>query len=89
MELELFAFVFCVKNLAPYLLGKLFTVRTDHKNLVYLSNSTVPKLVRWRVLLSEFRFQIEHIPGAQNVVADGRARIFKLDYENLPQKIKS
>ena len=45
MELELFAFVFCVKNLSPYLLGKLFTVRTDHKNLVYLSNSTVPKLV--------------------------------------------
>ena len=36
MELELFAIVFCVKNLALYLLGKLFTVRTDHKNLVYL-----------------------------------------------------
>ena len=25
MELELFDFVFCVKNLRPYLLGKLFT----------------------------------------------------------------
>ena len=36
MDLELFAFVFCVKNLCPYLFGKLFTVRTDHKNLVYL-----------------------------------------------------
>ena len=34
MEFEVFAFVFCVKNLA--LLGQLFTVRTDHKNLVYL-----------------------------------------------------
>jgi len=79
MEQELFAFVFCVKSLSPYLLGKLFTVRTDHKNLVYISNSTVPKLVRWRVLLSEFRFQIEHIPGAQNVVADGHTRVFNLD----------
>jgi hypothetical protein len=46
LELELFAFVFYMKNLSPYLLGKLFTVRTDHKNLVYLANSTVPKLVR-------------------------------------------
>ena len=71
MELELLTFVFCVKNLSPYLLGKLFTVRTDQKNLVYLANSTFPKLVRWRVLLSTFHFQIEHIPGAQNVVADG------------------
>ena len=25
-----------LKILAPYLLGKLFTVRTDHRNLVYL-----------------------------------------------------
>ena len=33
------------------------------------------KLVRWRVLLSEFRFQIERIPGAQNVVIDGLTRI--------------
>ena len=47
----------------------------DRNNLVYVSNSTVPKLVRWRVLLSDFRFQIEHIPVAQNVVAD----IFRMD----------
>ena len=87
MELELFAFVFCVKNLSSYLLGKLLTVRTDHKTLVYFANSTVPKL-RWRILLSEFRFQMEHIPGAQNVVSDGLTRIFQLDYEKLPEKIK-
>jgi len=55
---------------------------------MHLVNSTIPKLVRWRVLLSEFRFQIEHIPGSQNVVADGLTRVFHLDYEKLPQKIK-
>jgi len=61
-EQELFGFVLCVKSLSPYLLGKHFTGRTDHKNFVYLSNSTVPKLV---IMLSEFCFQIiEHIPGA-------------------------
>ena len=63
-------------------------MRKDHKNLVYISNSTVPKLVRWRVLLSEFRFQIAHIPGSQNVVANVLTRVFRLDYEKLPQKIK-
>ena len=30
-ELELYAFVYCVKQLTPYLMGKLFTVKTDHK----------------------------------------------------------
>ena len=45
-------------------------------------------MVRWRVLLSDFRFQIEHIPGSQNVVADVLTRIFQLGYEKLPKKIK-
>jgi len=80
--------VFCVKSLIPYLLGKLFTVRTDHKNLVYLSNLTVSKLVRWRVLLSEFRFEIEHIPGAQNVVVDGLTRIFHLDLKKISPSVR-
>ena len=44
MELELYAFVHCVKQLAPYLLGRRFTVRKDHKNLVFLSDSTIPML---------------------------------------------
>ena len=83
MEQELFAFVSCAKSLSPHLLGKIFTVRTDHKNLVYLSNSIVLKLVRWRVLLLEFRFHIEHIPGTQNVVADGLTSIFHVNFKKL------
>jgi len=83
MELELYAFVYCVKILAPYLLGKLFTVRTDHRNFVYLASSSVPKLVRWRVILSEYRFLIEHIPGAQNVVADGLTRVCRSDFMKI------
>ena len=83
MEQELFSFMFCVKSLAPYLLCKIFIVRTDHNNLLYLSNSTGSKLVRWRSLLSEFRFRIEHIPGAQNVVADGLTRVFHINLKKI------
>ena len=65
MELELHAFVYCVKQLSPYLLGKIFTVRTDHMDLVYLSikffYSKIGALER--VILSEYRFVIDHIPG--------------------------
>ena len=37
---------------------------------------------------SVFRSPHEHIPGSQNVVADGPTRVFHLDYEKYPQKIK-
>ena len=39
MELELYAFVYCVKLLSPYLMGEEFIDRTDHKNLIYLAIS--------------------------------------------------
>ena len=82
MKLEIYAFVYCVKQLGPYLLGKLFTDRTDHKNLVCLSNSSIPKLMRWRVILSEYRFVIEHILGDQNIVADGLTRVNTLIFND-------
>ena len=37
MELELFTFVCCVKQLTPYLMGKLFTVKTDHTRISSIS----------------------------------------------------
>jgi hypothetical protein len=61
-------------------MGRFFTVRTDHRNLLYLSNSTVPKLVRWRVILSEFNFVPEHIAGRDNVVVDGITRVNTFRY---------
>jgi len=48
--------------------------------LVYLASSSVPKLVRQRVILSEYRFLIEHIPGAQNVVVDGLTRVSRSEF---------
>ena len=84
MELELYALVYCVKQLSPYLLGREFQIKTDHKNLIYLSNSTIPKLVRWRVILSEFQFRIAHIPGTQNSVADALTRLNRQVYSVGP-----
>jgi hypothetical protein len=68
------------QQLTPYLLGRSLIVKTDNHNLIYLANSTIPKLVRWRVLLSEFQFSVVHIPGKENVVADGMKRVFRTEY---------
>ena len=77
MELELYAFVYCVKKFALYLLGRRFTVRMDHKNS-YLTQ----QFQSWYAG-SEFQYQVKHIPGRFNLVADGLTRVSRLEYQNI------
>lgn len=74
-EQEAFAIVFAVTKLRHYLLGYPFIIQSDHRNLQWLLSSQVPKLIRWGLILSEFQFNITHIPGKENIVADTLSRI--------------
>jgi hypothetical protein len=56
--------------------GKEFVLETDHRNLVWIESSLVPTVVRWRVLLQSYTFQIRHIPGKDNAVADWLSRMY-------------
>ena len=49
---------------------------TDHQNLVYIYKATAPKVIRWRLRLQMFQFDIVHIPGRLNGVADALSRLF-------------
>jgi len=74
IEQECFAIFHGVTRLQEYLLGVPFTLETDHRNLLWLSKSNVPKLVRWRLRLQEFDMNIVHVPGATQYIADGLSR---------------
>ena len=74
IEQEGFAIFHCIQKLDHYLMGRQFTVETDHRNLVYMANSATPKVVRWRLRLAEYDFVVQHIAGVDNVVADGLSR---------------
>eukprot|EP00762_Andalucia_godoyi_P008723 ANDGO_04722.mRNA.1 Retrovirus-related Pol polyprotein from transposon 17.6 len=87
IEQEAFAVYFCVTSLSHYLLGHNFIVETDHRNLLYLEKSVVPKLIRWRLRLQEYDFTITHIPGSSNVVADALSRCLAIS-ETHDQVIK-
>ena len=59
---ELLAVVVFTKQFRPYLLGRHFTIRTDHGSLTWLHNFKDPdgQLARWIISLQEFDFKIEH-----------------------------
>ena len=83
IEQECFAIFFCIRKWEHMLRGQQFEVETDHKNLEYLDNTDVPKLVRWRLALQEYQFTIRHISGSKNVVADALSRIFAVRAEEV------
>ena len=61
------------------LLGRRFTVVTDHRSLVYLSSqdNLSPRQVCWWEFLSCFNFRITYVKGSLNIVADALSRKFE------------
>ena len=82
VEREALAIVFAVKRLHQYVYGRLFTLRTDHKPLMKtfgpyesLAKTAASRLQRWAIILSEYDFDLQHIHGKENVVADCLSRL--------------
>ena len=74
---ELLAVVYFCKLYRHYLIGKPFTVRTDHKALKWLKNFKQPEgqLYRWLEELEEYNMEtIVHRPGKKHCNADGLSR---------------
>jgi hypothetical protein len=75
-EKELYAIVYSVLKLRAMLGGRQFTVRTDHKTLTHwYSENDTPKVYRWKQRLLEFTFDIVHVVGEVNCVADALSRL--------------
>lgn len=84
-EQEAFAIHEALKKFQYILRDVQFTLRTDHRNLLYLNDSGASdKVLRWKLDIQQFDFLVEHIPGEQNVVADLYSRLCSLRSNNLP-----
>lgn len=79
IEQECYAIYYSVHKLAYYLRCKEFIIETDHRNLVWMSTSQVPKIIRWHIYLQSFNFLIRHIPGKYNLTADMLSRQWPSD----------
>jgi len=73
---ELLAVVTFLRAFKQYLLGRPFTVRTDHSALQWFRRSKEPigQPGRWLETMEEFEFEIEHRPAAKHGNADALSR---------------
>ena len=76
---EGYAIVYCIKKLEYLLRDVPFILRTDHRNLTYISDAGTPIVSRWKQQLQEFNFTTEYIPGPENIAADGFSRVLTTD----------
>ncbi|KAL6322877.1 hypothetical protein AAG906_020920 [Vitis piasezkii] len=71
-EKEMLAIIKAIKKWRPYLLGKPFTVRTDHKSLK-----------RWLPKLLGYDYKIEYKRGPENQGADSLSRVVEFQFLSL------
>lgn len=79
IEKEALATTWACERLSAYLLGLEFTVHTDHKPLIsLLGNRPIddlpPRILRFRLRLLRYKYNIMYVPGKQLVTADALSR---------------
>jgi transposase InsO family protein len=73
---ELLAMVYFMRYYRQYLLGRKFTVRTDHSAITWLRNTPDPvgQNARWLEVITEYDFDVQHRPGSSHGNADAASR---------------
>ena len=76
IEKECLAIFWAVHRLSRYLLGRRFIIQSDHRPLQFLLHGKPmnPRLFRWALSLQQFNFDIQYIPGKENILADYLSR---------------
>ena len=69
-EKEGFAIFYAMCRLEHLIRDVHFVLQTDHKNLTYINYGNSAKIIRWKLHIQEFDFDVEHIAGKENEVAD-------------------
>ena len=72
--------------LQSLLRGRLFTIRIDHRNLLFIKEASNPMIVRWYMALSEFSFQLSFIRGVDNNIADAMSRLCRNNMIDSPDE---
>ena len=58
-----------------------FRIQTDHRNLLFVNREASSKVLHWKWDIQEYNFDVQHIPGVENIAADSLSRLCSL-YES-------
>ena len=81
VEKEAAAIVESIRAWRHFLIGKKFKLITDQRSISFMFDNSKKskiknvKIARWRVELSQYKFDISYRPGGENVVADTFSRV--------------
>ena len=81
------AIIKTIKKWCLYLLGKPFTIFTDHKSLKYLLEQriTTPAQTRWLPKLLGYDYKIEYKHGLENQGANSLSRVVEFQFISISQ----
>ena len=86
IQIEAYGIFYSCMYLQSLLRDRLLTIRTDHRNLSFITEASNPMIVRWYMALSEFSFTLEFIPGVDNDIADSLSRLCRNNMIDSPKE---
>lgn len=71
-EQEFYAVINCLEKFETYLRGTKLIIKTDHKALIFVKTWKLynARVTRWINYLENFKYEVEHVKGKENIVAD-------------------
>ncbi len=90
-ETECLAVVWAIKKWSDYLSAQKFRIQVDNSALVYLLTKptlTNNRVTRWVMLLQQYDFDIEHIKGTKNCIADALSRVNEEERKQAFEEVK-
>lgn len=77
VEKECLAMKWAIESLRYYLLGRHFSLETDHRALQWLHKmkDANTRIAGWYLALQPFDFTVHYKPGKSNIVADSLSRV--------------
>ena len=86
IQKEPYGIFFSCMYLQSLLRDRFFTIRTDHRNLLFVTEASNPMIVQWNMALSEFSFSLEFVPGVYNDIADSLSRLCRNNMIDSPKE---
>ena len=76
IERECLGLIWAVEKLRYYLLGREFILETDHQPLQFVNKTKInnDRVMRWALLLQEYKFRVRVVKSADNIGADFLSR---------------